>query len=69
MLFDIVNPETFNVDKMIVFFEVKVFDFNDDNTVVLFDVILYVLTLYTHAVPEPHAFVLSPFVKVNEWTE
>jgi hypothetical protein len=22
-----------------------------------------------HAVPEPHVFVVSPFIKVNKWTE
>ena len=37
MLFNIVNPDTFNVDNMVVLLEVKVFEFNDDKTVVLFD--------------------------------
>ena len=47
LLFNIVNPDTFNVDNMVVLLEVKVFEFNDDKTVVLFDIILYALTLYT----------------------
>jgi hypothetical protein len=35
--------------------EVNVFEFNDDKTVVLFDIILYALTLYT---PELLTFIL-----------
>jgi S-adenosylmethionine decarboxylase len=55
LLFNIVNPDTFNVDNMVVLLEVKVFEFNDDKTVVLFDIILYALTLYT---PELLTFIL-----------
>jgi len=63
LLFNMVNPDTFNVDSMVEIFEVIVFEFNDDNTVVLFEIILYALTLY---IPELLTFILYNKIRLKK---